>query len=473
MDKCADNLNECGGEEEDDFPLTRERLDSVSNVEKDAMDEYLGADPCSALQLALTQHPDFAGTNNSQHEEELSKYFHTNGDAAPDLDQTNKLSTLRQLLEQNGISEKRAVTSILPPEPVPPFPTLPPFLQSLPTRRRVSFETPPEDAVPPSPSAQTKNFSFTPISPGPHSPTHSSTSASPFVSPRNTPLPRTKHIRVKAKKELELSLDMKCDAGAKSYMAMSAPVSPMLASGKCNLLQKLLNANSKVQYTPEYAQPPGAGEEAQFFPPDVANRSQSVPLSQMIAGAEFRPLPDSAVNVKSLLSLGGDASQLCDNNNDTFNLDMSSNNQCLMEYGLNLINTCAEAEFSQFGHKLRNITRSHSMDVDSSGAFDVNKCRGTQMALSAPAPGRSANKNFLGNSRSYPSTPLNSTETFIYQVSSDCLINGAESTTESLDFMPNFEIGNSDTGVGQMDGNFGLMDDSAILIPQGFNGNIN
>lgn len=39
-DKCVDNLNEC--EDDEDFPLTRERLDSVSNVEKDAMDEYLG-----------------------------------------------------------------------------------------------------------------------------------------------------------------------------------------------------------------------------------------------------------------------------------------------------------------------------------------------------------------------------------------------------------------------------------------------
>ncbi|KAH1007247.1 uncharacterized protein LOC109536289 [Dendroctonus ponderosae] len=485
MDKCADNLNECGGDDEDDFPLTRERLDSVSNVEKDAMDEYLG-------------------TNNSQHEEELSKYFHTNGDSAeipaPDLDQTSKLSTLRQLLEQNGISEKRALASILP-EPAPPFPSLPPFLQTLPSsRRRVSFETPlAEDAVPPSPSAQNKNFSFTPISPGPHSPTQSkcsSTSASPFVSPRNTPLPRAKNNavasillasdsrkRVKVKKELELSLDMKTDGAVKSYMAMSAPVSPMLASGKCNLLQKLLNASSKVQYTPEYAQP-GPGEDAQFFPPDALNRSQSVPLSQMQAaldGQMISSLPESAVNVKSLLNTLGNEGQLCDNNNiDTFNLDMSSNNQCLMEYGLNLINTCGESEFSQFGHKLgaRNITRSHSMDVDSSGGFDVNKCRSTQMpftpTLKAPA-NRTANKNFLANSRSYPSTPLNSTETFIFhhQVSSDCLINGSESTTETLDFIPTFEIDSSDTGVGQMDGSFGLMDDNGILIQQGFNGNIN
>jgi len=38
--KSVSNLNDC--EDDDDFPLTRERLDSVSNVEKDAMDEYLG-----------------------------------------------------------------------------------------------------------------------------------------------------------------------------------------------------------------------------------------------------------------------------------------------------------------------------------------------------------------------------------------------------------------------------------------------
>lgn len=38
--KCERGL--CDDDEVSDFPLTRERINSVSNVEKDAMDEYLG-----------------------------------------------------------------------------------------------------------------------------------------------------------------------------------------------------------------------------------------------------------------------------------------------------------------------------------------------------------------------------------------------------------------------------------------------
>nr|CAH7742236.1 unnamed protein product [Callosobruchus chinensis] len=79
------------GQEEDevvDFPLTRERINSVSNVEKDAMDEYLGT--------------------NNEHDEELSKYFSNNNVNEPaQQDNTYKLSHLRQLLEQNGIAERK------------------------------------------------------------------------------------------------------------------------------------------------------------------------------------------------------------------------------------------------------------------------------------------------------------------------------------------------------------------------------
>ncbi|KAJ8869115.1 hypothetical protein PR048_030681 [Dryococelus australis] len=68
---------------------------------------------------------------------------------------------------------------------------------NLATRRRVSFETSVmEHAVPQSPNTR----SFTPISPGPYSPVaiprnckSSSANASPFVSPRNTPVLRSKH----------------------------------------------------------------------------------------------------------------------------------------------------------------------------------------------------------------------------------------------------------------------------------------
>nr|CAD7197182.1 unnamed protein product [Timema douglasi] len=79
---------------------------------------------------------------------------------------------------------------------------------SLANKRRVSFETPMVEhyqdgsnscTVPPNPNTS----SFTPISPGPYSPVGvhrvssnskpSSANASPFVSPRNTPVPRSRH----------------------------------------------------------------------------------------------------------------------------------------------------------------------------------------------------------------------------------------------------------------------------------------
>lgn len=133
----------------------------------------------------------YLGTSNSQHEEELSKYFSNNIDSS-DQETTSKLSQLRQLLEQNGISDNKTFSlvdpsntlsnSVLDPLPLQTIPvtttptTYPSSVvrrQPQPqntnqTRRRVSFETPisEEATVPPSPNTRRKNFSFTPISPG-------------------------------------------------------------------------------------------------------------------------------------------------------------------------------------------------------------------------------------------------------------------------------------------------------------------
>lgn len=172
--------------------FTRERLASVGSVDKDAMDEYLG-------------------TNNSQeHEEELLKYFKNNNLGENDPENYAKLSQLRQLLEQNGIAEPKlelvtSKRSIIKPD-IKNSPqvtcirqnNIPSNMYNSTTRRRVSFETPvQEETVPASPNTRRKNFSFTPISPGPLSPNGrqskcSSTNASPFVSPRNTPVPRVR-----------------------------------------------------------------------------------------------------------------------------------------------------------------------------------------------------------------------------------------------------------------------------------------
>ncbi|XP_066138481.1 DNA-binding protein RFX7 isoform X2 [Euwallacea fornicatus] len=484
--KCVSNLNDCA-DDEDDFPLTRERLDSVSNVEKDAMDEYLG-------------------TNTSQHEEELSKYFNANEDAvmaAPDLDQNSKLSTLRQLLEQNGISDKKSapistdpIMALSTPFPSPQLPHLLPAQQfslmpslSNTARRRVSFETTiPEDSVPPSPNTRSKNFNFTPISPSSPSGSHSkcsSTSASPFVSPRNTPVPRVKnnahqnagimlgtegrkHLSVKVKKELDLPLEIPVGE-VKGYLPMSAPVSPMLgSSSNKSMLQTLLNANSKVLYKPEYATAqgvPDSTQQQQFFPPDL--RSQSAPVTQM--QATFASLQTISEEILKQDPFEPDSleSPACDNNN-SFNLDMSSNNHAaLLEYGLNVINTCpTDPDYVQYTQKVRTAVRSQSMDMDM--GFDVNKCRSVTAFPRDLASESGSKQQFQTSSRSYPSTPLNSNGGFVYQGLSG---EGGENTSSGgIGFMAGFVEGD-DFSI--MENGESLVDDNDILMQQSFNGDIN
>ncbi|KAF7268030.1 hypothetical protein GWI33_018777 [Rhynchophorus ferrugineus] len=485
IDKCENHLNEC----DDDFPLTRERLESISNVEKDAMDEYLG-------------------TNNSQHEEELSKYFN-GSEAVVDTNPNNReqLSALRQLLEEN---EKKVIVSSTSPsidvnltlsEAIPAStlnalahnasfnsPTLPTIPgNSGNVRRRVSFETP-EESVPPSPNTRSKNFNFTPISPGPHSPSSaqskcSSTNASPFVSPRNTPIPRTKnttrqntgimlsHENRKSliiKKEPDLPLEI--PTAMKNYMPMSASSTPML--------QQLLNSNNKIQYCPKYT-------SASKIPPQPdptlysdISRSQSVPLysaippdESLISDIQFCDIPGQENHVKRFFSTL--EAQPCDNNNIGFNLDISASNSCLPEFTLNL------------NSSIRNITRSQSME----STYDVNKCNPSRSVPSTPLPftqdlkveAVDGSKSFQTNSGSYTSTPLSNGD-YVFQVNSDCLLNGqpirTDASVNNIEFLSSFgavhEKGFQLEGdFAVMETNDGLIGDDDILIQQTFNGNIN
>lgn len=332
--------------------LTRERLISVSQVDKDALDDYL-----------------HGGSNSQEQEEELMQYFKNNENASQsqssqlsqsqttEVDDLNsgsksdKLSQLRLLLEQN-LHNSNVMNA-----PDTPHPSNNKPLSILhknnfasshqnPVKRRVSFETSValEDSVPPSPNTRRKNFSFTPISPGPHSPPGrqskcNSTNASPFVSPRNTPVPRAKlpHQQVppsfvaqsgvvsssnrkytKIKPVLEMSSESdrmfsemleekhfvnptdvipKCNLN----LPMSAPPSPMLPYKQkmnSNMLLKLLDSNNKVSYIPDYEKslPTNQNnkevsqllsETSQTFNSVENYRSQSVPLHEM---ASFKTL---------------------------------------------------------------------------------------------------------------------------------------------------------------------------------------
>ncbi|XP_015110838.1 uncharacterized protein LOC107037033 [Diachasma alloeum] len=180
------------------------------------------------------------GGNNSQEpEEELLQYFQQSSSSSSDAEvpipeiplpsRSDKVSQLRLILQQNlKNSTIPGPSSELPGETPRALncqqaleqgleaqkeeKILPSLLsQTNHSRRRVSFETNVIEhspvvtlpTIPQSPNTRRRIFNFTPISPGPHSPINitpngraaskpNSANASPFVSPRNTPVPRSR-----------------------------------------------------------------------------------------------------------------------------------------------------------------------------------------------------------------------------------------------------------------------------------------
>lgn len=400
-------------------------------------------------------------------------------------------------------------------------------------KRRVSFETSVgEEAVPPSPNTRRKNFSFTPISSGPQSPSNgiqskcSSATTSPFVSPRNTPILRTKptvhqnaglmknEIRPtsKVKREINLSIEIPQESQftGTNYNVMSAPASPML--------KKLLNANSKVSYNPGYSiqnipsTPDVSQEVTQFFasnsiePNLDTNRSHSAPVRPVIQVkntftldnnnifiseqnsplnefSEIDPIPDTETdNVKRLLNSLNE--QTCDNNNiGIFNIDITSN-QNLNEFGLQLIDM-APTYSTQNSEQLipARTVRSQSMDIGT--AFERN-CNPSRSVPCTPIPFAQNIKlpsklNYGNSSRSYPSTPLTTEDQFS---NGDFLLNGqpirTDTLTEGMEFMPGLVINDvpveplqqERTEFMMVGGDTTVLINDCVLMEQNYNENI-
>ena len=321
----------------------KEKGVSIGCLEKDALDDY----------------------NSQEQEEELMRYFqHQNSSSSNEEpeDKSDKLSQLRLLLERN----LEPSSEVFVPNQTPTIQTsttsstststsqqsqrtqnrsiskpsllLPSLLSngsshgSLGSRRRVSFETSvmehyQDTTVPPSPNTRRRIFSFTPISPGPHSPlgaqrTSSSANASPFVSPRNTPVPRSRHnsgqasyqnrIRhstVPAKVVRSNSVNshyqpprvrapdtfvVPTGPPPMSPLSISAPQSPMISfqptpPANQNLLQAVLQSPAEQQPSLPVPADPLSQEVSRFFSDSEQNlaslplqyRSQSVPLHRM------------------------------------------------------------------------------------------------------------------------------------------------------------------------------------------------
>ncbi|XP_033345633.1 DNA-binding protein RFX7 [Bombus vosnesenskii] len=193
------------------------KTEKLGSIDSDALDDYLNG-----------------GNNSQEQEEELLQYFQQSNSSSSDVEantiaideqisRSDKVSQLRLILQQNlKGGTVHAPVDVLPAAIIRQnvekreitqkhnliLPTLLNHSNQNNTRRRVSFETNVVEhvqdsnvitnTVPQSPNTRRRIFNFTPISPGPHSPINgrasksNSANASPFVSPRNTPVPRSR-----------------------------------------------------------------------------------------------------------------------------------------------------------------------------------------------------------------------------------------------------------------------------------------
>lgn len=450
--------------------LCRERLISVSKVSKDALDGYLGTE------------------NSQEHEEEIMKYFENNESQAPTDQDTQKLSQLRQLLEQS-----QNFTQLQQPEAQAPDKVNVNFIKQnyVPkmdahyniytvnnnnnnVKRRVSFDTTQvhDEPVPPSPNTRRKHFNFTPISPGPHSPNGrqskcSSTNASPFVSPRNTPVPRARvnnlynmnqsQIITTRKRHQLKSLRVKPDVElGLTGTAISAPPSP-----KTNVLQDLLT--NKISYNTSSSSSSSDYPQTQIQNTNSLSTEVSLLLANNINNnntSAIETYRSQSVPIRAIpYPYNYDSNS--NNQNDTITttaatantfIDMSvskfidpivgDNNNTQLHDGTIIDNrddydeqyhqTQQQQQHQQQHYfnkqQQRWPNRSQSFDYDIACIPNTSKCpQSCRSVPSTPIPHTQHTQieqsDKIINSRSYPSTPLTN-ENLTYNFSHDYLLNG-------------------------------------------------
>ncbi|XP_037963970.2 proline-rich protein 36 isoform X1 [Plutella xylostella] len=329
--------------------LARERVLSISGLDKHALDDYLPPAPPAPAPAGPAPDP-------LDHDEELLQYFPRPAPADdttdPFLDRgldphddhsqgkSEKICQLRELLARN----LKQPDGRFPPEPAPPAPPPPP-----PPALSNGHAPPPlalpesngypapgaggaggagqlnGSHVPQSPTTRTQLYDFVPISEGSESP-HAfprgaspppalSSAASPFVSPRNTPVPRSRLCprpipKLSARKRrapppLQGEGRRFAVPAGRYCQPMSAPPSPNIlpAYYKAHAFPPLPPAGPPLappQYlngdAPPLSADPLSSEVSQFFleepggyrPHENGFRSQSVPLRRDAGAAPAR-----------------------------------------------------------------------------------------------------------------------------------------------------------------------------------------
>lgn len=309
----------------------------------------------------------------------------------------------------------------------------------------------------------------------------------------------------RVKQELELRLDIggegKPQQYSKNFAAMSAPPSPMLPSkSNTNLLQKLLNSQNKVSYTPDYSQgqvqPHVTGDSlsteiTQLFSnaqssAEMSYRSQSVPLHPNLIASlnqnayfsqfnfnlgetepnahvnEFNELETLAenedINVNKIIHALEDTTNenaLQSGESDVLTDNIEIEQTVFDNIDMSLSSLPAEQGFAaeniNFTSHFKGAGRAQSVDVDlSSTSLKFNPSRSVPSTpLPVPTGTLVGDKSVGQSSRSYPSTPLLASETFTYN--QDYLINAhivkeesvnsmdMQGPLETLDILPNAE----------------------------------
>ncbi|XP_048514001.1 chitinase-like protein PB1E7.04c isoform X2 [Athalia rosae] len=294
------------------------KTNRTSTLDSDALDDYLNG-----------------GNNSQEQEEELLQYFQQSSSSSSDTEVTNlstdventsrsdKVSQLRLILQQNlkantkGYLIPEIPVTISSPGSNPSaekvgstsksnaiLSSLLNYPSQANTRRRVSFETnviehfqdqsSQVSAVPQSPNTRRRIFNFTPISPGPLSPISgraskpSSANGSPFVSPRNTPVPRSRSnvqsgvSRSRSSQKL-LSRSMSCSTPYTNrndtFVVPTDVTRPISASqsppdtAKLSDIQQAASSSQSASVASKVDQPQGL-QTSNFLPTDLTPQKQ-------------------------------------------------------------------------------------------------------------------------------------------------------------------------------------------------------